>query len=136
MRLHEFIEHTADVRMHVEGSTQEDLFIAALEGMAALMVPESVGAPAEQSALITLTSVDITALLVDFLNEVLAQSQTHYVVYTRVHFTRLSPTSLEATVHGHSVSSFDEDIKAVTYHEADVHTNAAGNLETMIVFDI
>ena len=33
MRSHKLIGHTADIRLHVEGDTMEELFTAALEGM-------------------------------------------------------------------------------------------------------
>jgi SHS2 domain-containing protein len=41
-----------------------------------------------------------------------------------------------ATIKGNRVSYFDEDIKAVTYHEAAVKQNNEGQLETVIIFDI
>jgi SHS2 domain-containing protein len=43
---------------------------------------------------------------------------------------------LEATVYGRKVSGFKEDVKAVTYHEADITENEEGCLETVVVFDI
>ncbi|MGE5443248.1 MAG: archease [Ignavibacteriales bacterium] len=57
-------------------------------------------------------------------------------MYNEVTFKTLSPHSLEAILRGFTASSFDEDIKAVTYHEAEVKETEDGKWETMIVFDI
>ena len=35
-----------------------------------------------------------------------------------------------------AVDAFDEDIKAVTYHEANIEENEEGVLQTTIIFDI
>ena len=79
---------------------------------------------------------DTTALLIDFLSEVLALSQINKEIYGRMTFSHFSPTKVEATLGGVMAEKFDEDIKAVTYHEADVRQNEKGEWETMIVFDI
>jgi len=43
---------------------------------------------------------------------------------------------LDARLFGAHVRKFDEDIKAVTYHEANITHSPTGEFETMIVFDI
>lgn len=72
-------------------------------------------------------SLDINSLLVDFLSEVLYQSQINKAVYHDVNFLKFSDPStgsrqaeLEAEILGDKVKSFDEDIKAVTYHELEI----------------
>ena len=40
------------------------------------------------------------------------------------------------STHGFDIEEFDDDIKAVTYHEAEVRKNGKGNLETYMIFDI
>jgi SHS2 domain-containing protein len=85
---------------------------------------------------IALEAVDATALLIDFLNEVLLASHIHKEVYNEVIFKRLSERSLEARLSGFIAKSLGEDIKAVTYHEADVKKKKDGTWETMLIFDI
>jgi len=48
----------------------------------------------------------------------------------------LTETEIEVKVFGRKVEEFEEDIKAVTYHEAEVKKNEKGEYETMLVFDI
>lgn len=129
--------HTADIRLHLEASSLEELFAVALIGMAAIIKPNS----CTNSNLIIkkeiwLQSIDTTALLIDFMSDVLTQSHINKAIFCNVTLSQLSKTSIHATILGEPVENFDEDIKAVTYHEADVKKNMLGNYETVIVFDI
>jgi SHS2 domain-containing protein len=137
------LEHTADVRLLVEGQTLEALFAEALRGMMELMQPETEPGeaeaqkrPLETSREIQVESPSATALLVDFLNEALSLAHSHRERYEGVEFKEISESRVHAELRGRAVPYFGEDIKAVTYHEADIRRNAAGNLETMLVFDI
>lgn len=122
--------------MHVTGATLEELFRDALFGMVALADPASHAERQPLGREIALESGDPTALLVDFLNEALASMHTDREAYTEVTFHSLTERSLQATLEGYRAESFGEDIKAVTYHEADVHRSSVGAWETIIVFDI
>lgn len=138
MGSYKLIEHTADVRMWVEAATKEALFAAAMKGMAMLM-SEDICKTAVLNEFVSLqvTSVDCTALLIDFLNEVLTQSHIKQVVFCDMSVAMISDTALSATVVGAATQGFEEDIKSVTYHEAAVvYNEALQQYETMIVFDI
>ena len=131
----EVAEHTADLKIRVWGNSLEDLFREAVLAMMKLVKNEVVGSSTEERK-INIDAPDGTALLIDFLNEVLTLSQTSKEVYRRVSFTEFSPVKLEAVLQGIKVNDFDEDIKAVTYHEADVKRNDKGEWETILIFDI
>lgn len=140
MRRTEFLHHTADVQLLVEASSLEELFVAALEGMNEILVdykkiPGGNRKPVP-SDVIEIQSVDQTALLIDFLNEILSRSLAENCIFNEVEFRRLEETNLAVIIKGFSVDRFDEDIKAVTYHEAQVAQNSSGNWETKIIFDI
>lgn len=137
MRSHHVEPHMADVRLKVEGDTLEELFQAALEGMGELIkkgVFQKKDTPEVQR--ISILSPDVTSLLIDFLSEVLTLSHIQHVVFGKMEFLELTETRLKASIWGRKVRAFDEDIKAVTYHEANVAKNKRGFYETMIVFDI
>ncbi|MBU0668107.1 archease [Patescibacteria group bacterium] len=140
MRLYKVIGHTADLRLKVEGDSLRELFTAALEGMASILKKGvSAGGEAgvgESAELIEIEASGPTLLLIDFLSEVLTRSQIEKKVFMKVEFDELTDTSAKARVYGAGVTDFDEDIKAATYHEADVRKNKAGKYETVIVFDI
>jgi SHS2 domain-containing protein len=122
------------LRLHVVGKTKEDLFLNALRGMASVMKASTGHEPAGSD--VEVRSPDSSALLVDFLNEVIYLSNVNKAVYNEVFFRSLSDTSLSAKLEGFSVDKFDEDIKAATHHEADIKTRPDGYLEVTLVFDI
>lgn len=133
------LPHTADVRLQVTGLTLEELFRSALKGMAHLQKKdfceeEKTGFSLEEN--IKVRSTDQTSLLIDFLSEVLTSSHINKVIYCQVNFDKLSATELSATIKGDRVDYFEDDIKAVTYHEAEIIENEDLQLETVVIFDI
>ena len=134
------MEHTADIRMQVEGDTLAELFRAALLGMDELLSPGICNNKSKSSGQIqceiSVVSSDATALIVDFLSEVLTYAYEKKTVFCKIDFQQIGEKKLKARIYGKKVSSFAEDIKAVTYHEAQVRKNEKGNWETLIIFDI
>jgi SHS2 domain-containing protein len=133
---YEIVAHTADLRLKVRGRNLEELFRDALLGMMSVLKEDKEKLISNVQHDLSLEAADSTALLVDFLNAALSRAQIHKEVYTDVVFRHLTAYALEAELIGAKVSEFDEDIKAVTYHEAGVRRNEQGELETMLVFDI
>lgn len=130
------LEHTADVGLWAEGRVLPELFEAAVLGMTEIMGPEA-DEPAEGvSREVELESIDRTALLIDFMNEVLFLAERNREFYFEVKFTEIGNTYLKAELKGKRAKFFHRDIKAVTYHGAEIKKNEAGSLETEIVFDI
>lgn len=143
MKGYEFVTHTGDVKIKVYDSTKEELFKNALEGMGAILkskINPSAGSGQENQKLkfrkFEVRSFDVNALLVDFLNEVNYLRQVNNETYTEVEFKNFSDNEAEGAVRGFEVSEFGEDIKAVTFHEVDIHKNNEGQWETNIVFDV
>jgi len=127
--------HVADVRLRVRASSLEELFRDAMRGMYALMRPELQEAASVTRTIAVDESADLTSLLVDFLNEVLHRAHVAREVFHDAAFTRLDDTNVTVTLSGIGPASFEEDIKAVTYHEAEVRQEE-GEWSTMLVFDI
>jgi len=133
---YEILGHTADVRLRIGSETLEELFRDALLGMMEIAKSDQKTNAERTTRTIALEASDQTALLVDFLNEVLFQSHVNKEIYTGVTFTKFQEKSLGAEIEGIPVDEFDEDIKAVTYHEADVKKNKEGKWGTTLVLDI
>ncbi|MGH7799182.1 MAG: archease [Thermodesulfobacteriota bacterium] len=133
---YKILEHTADVRMIVQADSLERLFSDAVNGMMKILEPRLDNNKEVIERKISLEAVDTTALLIDFLNEVLLETYIHKEVHNEVIFKSLSERSLEAKLSGFIAKSLGEDIKAVTYHEADVKKKKDGTWETMLIFDI
>ena len=130
--MYEVLQHTADIRLRVTASTLEELFSDALRGLMDVM--HGATSAGERIETIELDSVDVTALLVDFLNEVLVRAHVKRRSYS-ASFTALSETHLAATLASVPAEEFEEDVKAVTYHEAEVRRDGGG-WTTMLVLDI
>ena len=136
------LSHTADLRLEVYGKTLEELFINAAEALARILYEQSEST--EFSALpkarqllsekIEIQSVNMNTLLVDFLNEILARSHINKAVY-KVESLKLKGNAVEAKSMGKKVEQFDEDVKAVTYHEVDIKEEK-GMWHTTLILDI
>jgi SHS2 domain-containing protein len=137
MKSFNFIPHTADVRLLIKGSSYQDLFEAGLEGMAELLGLQKTHRSSKNliTKNVIIQAPQVTILLIDFLSHVLTQSYLEHVLFYKVVFNQLTKQNLEAVIYGINVSSFKEDIKAVTYHEANVKKNEKG-FSTLVVFDI
>lgn len=132
---YEILEHTGDVKIRVWGNTREELFQNAMKGMMIVINPKlKIQNPKQRK--VEIHSSDINALLVDFLNEVNYLRQVNREAYDTLKIQKLTDTDLVADVHGYEVEGFGEDIKAVTFHDLDIHQNAQGVWETYIVFDV
>lgn len=132
----EIVPHMADVRLEVSAPSLEELFTEAMRGMYAVMrgsAPRT--APTVHRRINVVDSADGTALLVDFLNEVLHRAHVGGEMYRDVRFTRFEPATLTAELAGTAGAEFEEDIKAVTYHEADVRLGGKA-WKTTLVFDL
>jgi SHS2 domain-containing protein len=132
----EILNHTADIRVRITATSLPSLFKESLQAMNQILKTENdQGDQASIKKMIEVSSFDSTALLIDFLSEVLTETLISNVLFGAVDFINLEETTLMAQLAGYRIDAFDEDIKAVTYHEADVIENN-GTWSTLIVFDI
>ena len=137
MKQFSFLDHTADIRMLVEASSLKELLESALEGMNSILYDSDANqTQACDELVVSIKAIDITAMLIDFLSEVLSHSHINTALYSITKYLNLSDTQIHAELSCRKLQYFNEDIKAVTYHEAKLITNQKGNFETMIVFDI
>ena len=132
---YEILPHTADFRIRAWGKTHEELFADSLRGMSSVMRPEA----REQSPTVTrdvsVASADTVALLIDFLSEALSLAEIHKEIYTDVQFHEFDGRSLRAAIRGLPVPEFSEDVKAVTYHGAEIRKADRG-YEVTVTYDV
>lgn len=146
MKKFEFLPHLADLKLKAFGRTKKKLFLNALLGMTSALGAEVKSPRSRASSLrgkqkskiksIKIKSLDLSALLVDFLNEVLYLTQVNREIYNDVKFTRFTDTELEGELIGQKVERFREDIKAVTYHDLDTKQRKDKTWEATVLFDI
>lgn len=125
MEKFKILPHIADLRIKSWGKDQKELFLNSLLGMSLVLKPNilKIKPQKEIKKKIDIFSPDSTALLIDFLSEVLAQNQIEKVVFYKAKFSKLTDKGLEGEISGIKVDSFDEDIKAVTYYKAEIKKN-------------
>lgn len=133
--MYELVNHIADVRLRVEAASVEELFRDAVRGLYAVMHAHTAGGAPVTRRIVVEESADRTALLVDFLNEVLQRAHIARECFHDARFTRLDEWNAVAELTGVAPAEFEEDVKAVTYHEADVREEN-GAWTTMLVLDI
>ncbi len=138
MKRFEIVPHVADVRIKLEADNLQDLFETALEGMDEILKKGFCKRLMKNLLKLELdiSSPDITSLLIDLLSDILTLSHIHSTIFCKVVFKEFATNSLKAIIYGGKVRRFDEDIKAVSYHEAEVIKNKNGNFQTNIIFDI
>jgi len=132
---YKILEHPADVRVQAFGKTKEELFLNAMKGMTEVLQPKIQIPKSKCQRKIKVKSVDLNALLVDFLSEVLYLIQTNKEIYNDIKFIKFTDTELESELSGNKVESFGEDIKAVTYHDLKIEQKN-GLFEATVLFDI
>lgn len=138
MRHHRVLPHTADTRLQITADSLEELFKGALEGLSEI-VKHDVTTRSSDSSIVTqvdISSSDTTALLVDFLNNLLTKDVIEKVVFFDITELDLKNTRAKASVYGLAADSFDEDIKAVTYHGAQIQQDKDGNYKVELVLDV
>lgn len=135
----EYIEHTADAGMRVEGNSLKDLFNHAAQGLFEMIaiidtIDESL------SIDVGLTAESVEMLFVKWLDELIFRHETEDIFFTRSDVQNISTTGLTATVFGET-TNFDKhivytEIKAVTYHQLYVTQNSNGVWEAQVIFDL
>jgi SHS2 domain-containing protein len=131
------LEHTADIRMEVHGSSLGELFLNAARGFTNLLAPESGGLP-DTDLEFSLKADSTEDLLVDWLRELLFHHETQGFLFISAEIEEISNTTLKVKLAGRTRGPEEEpeiEIKAVTYHQLSIQKNDAGYAVT-IVFDI
>jgi SHS2 domain-containing protein len=138
MKIYTIIPHRAGISLTVDASTTEELFESALMGMSNITKKDFCRKDAlyPLAKTISITSLDQSSLLIDFLNRVLALSHDNKVVFCRLSDMSLDDKSLKAEIGGYRVDRFDEDIKAATHDGTGLRTTKRGMLEMTIFFDV
>ncbi len=141
---YKILEHRADIKIKVLGKTLEELYKNAVWAMAEILSKDLKNKTKDltlKKNLIT-KSADKEILLVDFLNDVLGESQINQAIYPEARFIDFQPEGIQGVsylkteINGYGIERFDEDIKAVTYHDLDIKQNKTGVWEAIILFDV
>lgn len=129
------LPHAADLKIKAFGETREELFLNMLSGMQEGMRPE-IKSDKKIERKVKIKSLDLPALLVDFLSEALYLSQVNKEVYNNIKFNKFSDFEIKGQLFGQKVERFGEDIKAVTHHNLEIKQREDRIWEATVLFDI
>lgn len=132
--MHEILPHTADVRVRLVTGDQASLFREACDALFEIVRPARSPGIGEAITL-TVKAHDSTLLLVDFLNELNWTLEVRRLAPREIVFLELTDGKLVASIAMDRVESWERDVKAVTYHEAEIRC-VDGKWSTTLVFDI
>ncbi len=137
-RFYQELEHTADWAVRVWGESTAALFEHAAEAMFELQGAD-LAAEAPLANVVDCQAPDLESLLIAWLSELLYQSETGDVVYTRfaVEISEDAAAQsfrLAASANGHPGRGPLSHVKAVTYYDLSVEQTPAG-WEATITFD-
>jgi SHS2 domain-containing protein len=130
--LYEWIEHTAELQLRIEGGSEQEVFRDALAALAELIDDETPGPAARHD--VELEESDRAALLVAWLEELVFLADTAAFVPERAEKLELDTGRLRATVAGR-VGRPIPLVKAVTYHGLEL-AQRDGRWVATVVLDV
>jgi len=132
------LEHTSDIAIQAEGYGLEEVFSSAILQMDEILLPGYCQTTDHYDCnlRIQLHAEEPTMLLVDFLSEALALTYIQRALFCYVYFEELRQTELVGNFYGRWYGKLENEIKAVTFHEAYLQQDPSGKWSTPILFDL
>ncbi len=131
---HRFEDHTADVRLLVEGPDLAALFAEAGRALGELMGGGAQG-PLGEAVRARVEAPDRAALLVRWLDELVFLSETEHRVWTDVNVLHADDHAVDAWVRGPAVEALRTAVKAATYYDLRVE-DVPGGVRARVVLDV
>jgi len=131
------LDHTADLRIEVYGASVEELLLNAGVALARILDPEP-EIPPDRELDVVVEGETSEELLVDWLREILFQSETENFVLVSAEIIELAGSKLKARLLGVTRppdTKPAEEIKGVTYHGLAIEEADSGYV-ARLVFDI
>ena len=130
---YEEVKHTADLALRVWAADFHSLLIQSAKGMYALIGVQQKKDPLVIQRL-RLQKASREVILVDFLNELVFLLEEEQQFFDHFNFFD-EETMVTIEMKGYQASSYQGQIKAVTFHNLEIIEGSQG-LETTITFDI
>lgn len=127
-----WVEHTAELELEIDASTEADVFAEALAAFA-----ELVGDGSDRSVTreVELEAEDRALLLVEWLGELIYLSEVEEFVPERIASLQLTEGALRATVQGHRGTP-RHLVKGVTLHRLELRRDDKVGWRARVVLDV
>jgi SHS2 domain-containing protein len=131
---YEFEEHIGELRLRLSAASRAELFVEAGRALAELFcgsdrLPQAAG----ERVPVELESSDQAGLLVDWMNELIFQSETKQTVFVEFDLRELGERDLRASIRGANVSELRTLVKAATLHDLRVSEQEHGVSATVVL---
>ncbi len=138
MKPYHTFDHTADLGLAIRGASREELFANAAVAVFDIITDLARVEPREERRIVA-EGDSAEDLLINFLREVLYLYNGERWLLRDIRMTRLGDTALEAEARGepHDRRKHEicKEIKAVTYHQAEVRKTPDG-WAAKVIFDV
>jgi SHS2 domain-containing protein len=118
MKKFEFLSHTADFKIRVYGKNLKEIINNSLLALKGFWKPKLTKIKIERE--IKVESNNEVNLLIDFLSEVLAETYIEKAIFVKFEPQELASYFLSGKIIGYKFTSLSKDIKAITYHQANL----------------
>ena len=141
MKRYEYLEHTGDIGIRAYGSTLEELFINAAQGMLEATADLTTVGTTTQAE-IEVSAESLEELMVAWLDELNFRHEVEEVFFRRVEMREISeaPYKLVAVAYGEPVDFAKHvvytEIKSVTYHQLIVEQGRDNQWMAQVIFDL
>lgn len=137
---YKFLDHPADVIVHLEGRDPEELLAAAAAALADLLVGTTkISLSYDKELCFKGEYLDTEELIVSFLNDLIYEASVNKIVLPKIEEIVLKENSYSITVKGSKVgektSSWKSDVKAATFGGLEVRRCSNGSLQANVILD-
>lgn len=132
MASHAFEQHTGEVKVRIDAASHAELFAEAARALADLLGVATDETPSEWQR-VTVSGRDHEALLVAWLNELVARVEIDHLLYRDVAIDDLTSTRLVGRIRGVPFRETRTAVKAATMHGLQFTTGPRGTSATVIL---
>ena len=138
MKPYHTFDHTADLGLVITGASEVALFANAAHAVLDI-ITDLARVEARETRRIAVEGDGLEDLLVNFLREVLYLYNGERWLLKELRIIRISEKDLEAEARGETLDAqkhkICKEIKAVTYHQAQIH-ETPGGWTARVIFDV
>lgn len=141
MKRYEYLEHTGDIGIRAYGSTLEELFINAAQGLFEAIADLSTVDTITQTE-IEVSAESLEELMVAWLDELNFRHEVEEIFFREVEIREIStaPYRLTAVAYGEPVDFTKHvvytEVKSITYHQLIVEQTPDDRWMAQVIFDL
>ena len=132
MASHAFEQHTGEVKVRIDAANLAELFTEATRALCDLLGTPTDEAPGEWQR-VTVSGRDRDALLVAWVNELVARTEIDHLLYRDVAINDLTDTRLDACIRGVAFRETRTAVKAATMHGLRIASDPGRTSATLIL---